>query len=88
MGFTAFVLLVPLAATSTRGALKRLGYARWKRLHRLAYVAPALGVMHFTWRVKKDMTEPAAYALVLGGLLLVRAGVYLRSRPSAPLQPE
>jgi len=88
VGFTAFVLLVPLAATSTRGALKRLGYARWKRLHRLAYVAPALGVMHFTWRVKKDMTEPAAYALVLGGLLLVRAGVYLRSRPSAPLQPE
>jgi methionine sulfoxide reductase heme-binding subunit len=88
VGFIAFVLLVPLAATSTRGALKRLGYARWKRLHRLAYVTPVLGVMHFTWRVKKDVTEPAAYALVLGALLLVRVGIYLRSRLSAPLQPE
>jgi len=88
VGFAAFVLLIPLALTSTAASVRRLGFARWQRLHRLAYVAPALGVMHFTWRVKKDMTEPAAYALVLGGLLLVRAGVYLRSRPSAPLQPE
>ena len=78
VGFAAFVLLVPLAATSTSGALKRLGYARWKQLHRLAYVAPVLGVIHFTWRVKKDRSEPFAYALVLGALLLVRLGVYLR----------
>jgi sulfoxide reductase heme-binding subunit YedZ len=83
VGFTAFILLVPLAATSTRGALKRLGYFRWKRLHRLAYVAPLLAVIHFIWRVKKDVTEPAAYGLVLGALLLVRVGVYVRSRLSA-----
>ena len=83
VGFAAFVLLIPLAATSTSGALKRLGYARWKRLHRLAYVAPLLGVVHFTWRVKKDVSEPVAYAVVLGALLLVRVGVYLFSRLSA-----
>jgi sulfoxide reductase heme-binding subunit YedZ len=81
VGLAAFVLLVPLAATSTSGALKRLGYARWKRLHRLAYVAPALGVIHFVWRVKKDVSEPVAYGIVLGALLLVRVGVYLRGRP-------
>ena len=84
VGFAAFVLLVPLAATSTSGALKRLGYARWKRLHRLAYVAPLLGVIHFTWRVKRDVREPVAYAVVLGALLLVRLGVYLRARLSMP----
>ena len=83
VGVATFVLLVPLAMTSTSGALKRLGYARWKRLHRLAYVAPLLGVVHFTWRVKKDVSEPVAYAVVLGALLLVRVGVYLFSRLSA-----
>ena len=85
VGFTAFVLLVPLAATSTSGALKRLGYARWKRLHRLAYVAPILGVIHFTWRVKKDVREPIAYAVVLGALLLFRVATSWRARAaSAP----
>jgi methionine sulfoxide reductase heme-binding subunit len=82
VGFAAFVLLVPLAATSTSGALKRLGYARWKRLHRLAYVVPLLAVIHFTWRVKKDVSEPAAYAIVLGVLLLVRLVTYVRTRPA------
>ena len=78
VGFAAFALLVPLAATSTSGALKRLGYRRWKRLHRLAYVAPVLGVIHFTLRVKKDVREPVAYALVLGVLLLIRLSCQLR----------
>jgi len=87
VGLAAFVLLIPLAATSTSGALKRLGHARWKRLHRLAYVAPILGVVHFTWRVKKDVREPAAYAVVIGALLVVRAGVYLRARLSAAVEP-
>src|SRR5436190_15773871 len=84
VGFSAFVMLVPLAATSTAAALKRLGYARWKRLHRLAYVAPLLGVIHFTWRVKRDVREPVTYAVVLGVRLLVRLGVYLRARRSVP----
>ena len=61
-----------------------LGYARWKRLHRLAYVAPLLGVIHFTWRVKRDVREPVTYAVVLGALLVVRLGVYLRTRLSMP----
>ena len=72
VGLAAFLLLVPLAATSTKAALKRLGYARWKQLHRRAYVAPALGVLHFVWRVKRDVREPLAYGAVLSVLLLVR----------------
>jgi sulfoxide reductase heme-binding subunit YedZ len=81
VGFAAFVLLVPLAATSTSGAVKRLGYARWKRLHRLAYVAPVLAVIHFIWRVKKDVREPAVYAVVVGALLIVRLVALARSSP-------
>ena len=80
VGFAAFVLLVPLAATSTAGAVRRLGFARWKLLHRLAYVAPALGAIHFFLRVKKDVREPLVYAAVLGALLLVRVAFYLRAR--------
>ena len=80
VGFAAFVLLVPLAATSTAGAVRRLGFARWKLLHRLAYVAPALGATHFFLRVKKDVREPLVYAAVLGVLLLVRVAFYLRAR--------
>jgi len=83
VGVATFVLLVPLALTSTSGALKRLGYARWKRLHRLAYVAPLLGVIHFIWRVKRDVREPIVYGTVLGLLLLVRLGTYLRLRLAA-----
>ncbi len=72
VGFSALCLLVPLAVTSTSGMLKRLGFAGWKRLHRLAYVAAGLGVIHFIWRVKKDLTEPLVYGAVLGVLLLLR----------------
>jgi sulfoxide reductase heme-binding subunit YedZ len=84
VGFAAFLVLIPLAVTSTNGAPKRLGFARWKRLHRLAYLAPLLGVIHFTWRVKKDVTEPVAYGVVLGTLLAVRVVVYLRDRLARP----
>jgi sulfoxide reductase heme-binding subunit YedZ len=77
VGFAAFVLLVPLALTSTNASVRRLGYARWKLLHRLAYAAPVLGVVHFTWRVKKDVSEPTTYAIVVGVLLLVRVGAHL-----------
>ena len=71
-GFSAFVLLIPLAATSTNSALSRLGYVRWKQLHRLAYLAPALAVLHFIWRVKLDIREPLSYGLVLAALLSAR----------------
>jgi methionine sulfoxide reductase heme-binding subunit len=76
-GFSTFVLLILLAATSTNSALRRLGYVRWKQLHRLAYLAPALAVLHFIWRVKLDVREPVAYGLVLTALLSVRLVDYL-----------
>ena len=80
VGFAAFVVLIPLAATSTNASVKRLGFARWKQLHRLAYLAPALGVMHFVWRVKKDIHEPAVYGTVLATLLMIRVIDHLRRR--------
>ena len=72
VGAIALVLMIPLAITSTSGMLKRLGFARWKRLHRLAYAAAGLGVVHFVWKVKKDMTEPLIYGAVLAVLLALR----------------
>ena len=72
VGLATFLLLVPLATTSTNAAVRGLGYARWKRLHRLAYAAAILAVVHFVWRVKKDVTEPGAYAAFLSVLLFVR----------------
>ncbi len=80
VGFAALVLLVPLALTSTSNALKRLGFVRWKRLHRLAYVVAILGVVHFVLRVKKDVTEPAIYGAVLTGLFLIRILDWVRER--------
>ena len=79
-GFSTFVLLIPLALTSTNWALRRLGYVRLKQLHRLAYLAPALAVLHLMWRVKRDIREPVTYGLVLGALLTVRVVQYLRDR--------
>src|SRR5205807_5878740 len=80
VGFTAFLLLIPLAATSTNGMVRRLGAVRWQRLHRLVYVAATLGVIHFIWRVKKDITQPVAYGMVLAVLLGFRGVVALQSR--------
>jgi sulfoxide reductase heme-binding subunit YedZ len=72
-GFSAFMLLVPLAATSTAGMIRRLGGRAWRRLHRLAYVAAALGVVHYWWLVKLDRRPPRNYAIVLGALFAARA---------------
>jgi sulfoxide reductase heme-binding subunit YedZ len=69
MGFTAFVLLVPLAATSTNAMVKRLGARRWQRLHYAVYAIATLGVVHYWWLVKKDITQPAIFAAVLAVLL-------------------
>lgn len=71
-GFAAFALLVPLALTSTRGMIRRLGGRRWQRLHRLVYPAAALGVLHFLWLVKADLREPLLFAGVLVLLLVLR----------------
>ena len=72
VGFTSFVLLIPLAVTSTNAMQRRLGGRRWQRLHRLVYVIAAGGVVHYLWLVKKDITAPALYALVLILLLGLR----------------
>jgi sulfoxide reductase heme-binding subunit YedZ len=78
VGLTTFLLLVPLAVTSTNGWVRRLGFMTWKRLHRVAYLATILAVVHFVWRVKKDLSEPMAYATVLAALLLVRVATAAR----------
>jgi sulfoxide reductase heme-binding subunit YedZ len=80
VGFAAFVLLVPLAITSTNAMVRRLGFRAWQRLHRLAYVATILGVIHFIWRVKKDVTEPAIYGAVVVTLLGFRVARALKRR--------
>ena len=71
-GFSAYVLLVPLALTSTAAMIRRLGGRTWRRLHRLAYVAAAIGIVHYWWLVKLDTRPPRNYAILLAVLLLVR----------------
>jgi methionine sulfoxide reductase heme-binding subunit len=71
VGFAALVLLVPLAVTSTRGWVRRLG-RRWQQLHRAVYLIAVLGVLHFVWLVKADIREPLIYGGVLAGLLAFR----------------
>lgn len=72
LGFTSFLLLIPLAVTSTNAMVRRLGGQRWRRLHRLVYAAAAGGVLHFLWLVKADTREPLIYLGILLVLLLVR----------------
>jgi sulfoxide reductase heme-binding subunit YedZ len=74
VGFATLLLLLPLAVTSTDGWVRRLGFGRWKALHRLAYAAALLGVLHFVWRVKADRLKPAVFAVVIAVLLLARLG--------------
>jgi len=101
IGFTALVLMTPLAVTSTDAMVRRLGAKRWLALHKLVYLIAPLGVLHFWWMVKKDVTEPALYAVVLALLLgyrlvgkladkrrrtgLVRGGPVRVSRIGAPV---
>src|SRR5437879_11871036 len=79
-GLTAFVLMIPLALTSTKGWIRRLGGKRWLALHRLIYASAAAGVIHCIWLVKADLRKPLQYAFVLGILLLYRIAVWVRSR--------
>ena len=82
VGFTAWLLLVPLAVTSTRGWIRRLG-KRWQTLHRLIYVSAVLGVLHFLWLVKADVRQPLIYAAVLAVLLVARLPIFKRRRRSS-----
>lgn len=71
-GFAAFLLLVPLAATSSRAAIRRIGGKRWQRIHRLIYPAALLGVLHYFWLVKLDTTMPLLYGAIVVVLLVAR----------------
>jgi methionine sulfoxide reductase heme-binding subunit len=87
VGFAAFVLLVPLAVTSTAGWIRRLGGRRWQALHRLVYLAAIGGVVHFWWLVKADITRPRSYAAVLVALFAARLWVSVRKRSARAAQP-
>lgn len=87
VGFGALLLLVPLAVTSTRASIRRLGFYRWQRLHQLAYVAGGLAVVHFIWRVKIDVSQPLTYASILAALLGVRVLMWLRQYLARRSQP-
>jgi sulfoxide reductase heme-binding subunit YedZ len=79
VGFTAFVLMIPLSVTSTSGWIRRLGGKRWNLLHRLIYGSAIAGVIHYIWLVKADLTKPLRYAAVVGVLLGYRLVVWALS---------
>jgi methionine sulfoxide reductase heme-binding subunit len=75
IGFAAFVLLIPLAVTSTNAMMKKMGGKNWQMLHRLVYLIATFAVVHYWWLVKKDLTQPIIYATVLAVLLGYRLWV-------------
>ena len=85
MGMIAFTLMVPLAITSTRGWIRRLG-RKWQLLHRLVYVSGVAACLHFLWKVKIPMGEPVYYAAILGVLLLFRVAWRFRSNAGTARQ--
>jgi len=88
VGFTSFLLLIPLAVTSTAGWVRRLGGKRWQRLHRLVYPAAIGGVLHYLWLVKKDLRDPVYFAVALALILVARVWVSRGGRRSAPRKHE
>ncbi len=86
VGMAALLLMMPLALTSTKGWIRRLG-KRWTKLHRLIYVSAILGVIHYWWLVKADISKPAQYAAILAVLLGIRVVIAVRKRSQAPAVP-
>lgn len=82
-GALALLLMIPLAVTSTRAMMRRLGGRGWQRLHRLVYAVGILAVLHFLWSSKLDRPEPVFYGVVLAVLLLARLPAALRARHAA-----
>jgi sulfoxide reductase heme-binding subunit YedZ len=80
VGFTAFLLLIPLAVTSTAGWIRRLGGKRWQMLHRLIYFSATLGVIHYYWQVKSAVIRPLAYGAILAVLLLWRLSAWFSKK--------
>jgi len=87
VGFLGFVLLIPLAITSTAGWIRRLGGKRWQQLHRAIYVTAVCGVIHYYWLVKSDVRKPLFYGALVGILLLWRLGDwFFKRRSKAPVR--
>jgi sulfoxide reductase heme-binding subunit YedZ len=82
-GFTAYLLLLPLAATSTTWAIRKLGGKRWNRLHKLVYVAAVCGIVHYWWQVKPGVLSPLRLTVVLSVLLLARPLLTLAQKRKA-----
>jgi methionine sulfoxide reductase heme-binding subunit len=82
IGFTAWLLMLPLAVTSTAGWIRRLGGSRWRMLHRAAYVSAVCGVIHFYWLVKSDVRQPLLYAGILAALLALRVMANFATKPA------
>ena len=82
-GLTAFVLMIPLALTSTKGWIRRMGGKRWQALHRLLYFSAAAGVIHYIWLVKADLRKPLQYAAVLAVLMAYRVVVWAGAKAKA-----
>jgi methionine sulfoxide reductase heme-binding subunit len=83
VGFACFLMLIPLAATSTNAMIRRLGARRWQRLHRLVYLVGVGGIVHFLWLVKSDLREPLIYGAILAVLLGFRLWDRARRAPEA-----
>jgi sulfoxide reductase heme-binding subunit YedZ len=81
-GMTAFFLMIPLAITSTKGWIRRLGGRNWNLLHRLIYFSAIAGVVHYIWLVKADLRKPLEYGLVLALLLGYRVVVWALPKPA------
>ena len=87
VGFTAFLLLIPLAVTSTSASIRRLGGKRWQRLHRLIYFSAALGVIHYYWLVKSAVIRPLTYGAIVAILLLWRLFSSLAKKTQLRVDP-
>lgn len=87
VGFLSLLMLIPLAATSTDGMVRRLGAKRWRKLHKLVYAIGVGGVLHFFWMVKSDLREPLLYAAILALLLGYRVWVHRRRKRTSVSPP-
>jgi sulfoxide reductase heme-binding subunit YedZ len=87
VGFAAYILMIPLAITSTKGMVRRLGFKRWQFLHRAIYLTAILAVIHYYWLVKSDVRRPLRYGAVVAALLLYRLVIWLRDRGKRDARP-
>src|SRR5437764_15495580 len=83
-GFTGWILMAPLALTSTTGWIRRLGGKRWRALHRAVYISAIAGVVHYYWLVKSDVRKPVLYGTIVGALLIYRLAMAVAAKRPAP----